>query len=154
MLNSRINALSSLTSSTFTRLFSLPARITAGRFVASIQNAQPNISAHYDLGNDIFEGQLRAYIHYFLGCQADRDATCLAFLSRDMTYSCAIFPSLDADLKLGEQGQQVQEDVRTTGLDDTQLYEGQQRKLRHIIAKAGIKPGHKVSTTTPCLLSY
>ncbi|KAI0087071.1 cyclopropane-fatty-acyl-phospholipid synthase [Irpex rosettiformis] len=118
ILNSRANALNSLTSSALTRLFSLPARITAGRFVASLQNAQPNISAHYDLGNDIFE----------------------AFLSRDMTYSCAIFPSLDADLKLGMD----RNDVSLNDLDDTQLHEGQQRKLRHIIAKADIRPGYRI----------
>ncbi|KAI0821219.1 Mycolic acid cyclopropane synthetase-domain-containing protein [Irpex lacteus] len=120
ILNSRSDALSSLTSSSLTKLFSVPARLTAGRFVSSLQNSQPNISAHYDLGNAMFE----------------------AFLSRDMTYSCGIFPSLDADLKLDEQNHGRDEERH--GVDDTQLYEAQQKKLRHIIAKADIRPGHRI----------
>ncbi|KAI0686710.1 hypothetical protein BC835DRAFT_1309435 [Cytidiella melzeri] len=115
VLNSRTEAITSLTTSTLAKICSVPARLTAGRFVGSLQNAQPNISAHYDLGNDIFK----------------------AFLSRDMTYSCAIFPSLDADLKLGEQD-------LGTGASDDALCDAQHRKLRHVIAKADIRPGHRV----------
>ncbi|KAK7691989.1 hypothetical protein QCA50_005394 [Cerrena zonata] len=46
------------------------------RFMNSLGNSQGNISAHYDISNDMFMG----------------------FLSHDMTYSCAIFSTLDADL--------------------------------------------------------
>ncbi|KAI0343565.1 CFS1-like protein [Trametopsis cervina] len=115
ILNSRTKVITSFTTSALTRIFSIPARVTVGRFVASLQNAQPNISAHYDLGNDIFA----------------------AFLSKDMTYSCAIFPSLDADLKLGESG------PAREGMEDD-LHNAQMRKLRHIIEKADIRPGHRV----------
>lgn len=56
ILNSRNGALASLTSSTLTKVLSVPAQLTAGRFVASLDNSRANISAHYDLGNGIFKG--------------------------------------------------------------------------------------------------
>jgi cyclopropane-fatty-acyl-phospholipid synthase len=59
-----------------------------------------------------------------------------------MTYSCAIFPSLDADLKLG--GRDRRKDAG--GDSDDELYDAQERKLRHIIAKADVRAGHRVST--------
>ncbi|KIM48716.1 hypothetical protein M413DRAFT_437892 [Hebeloma cylindrosporum] len=57
-------------------LFTLPQKITSYRFLNTIGNSRSNISAHYDISNDMFAG----------------------FLSEDMTYSCAIFPELDGDL--------------------------------------------------------
>ena len=54
-----------------------------------------------------------------------------------MTYSCAIFPSLDADLK------------RPT--DPDALHTAQLRKLQHIIRKADIRPGHRVRPPPLCL---
>ncbi|KAF8968978.1 CFS1-like protein [Flammula alnicola] len=57
-------------------LFTLPQKITSYRFLNTISNSRSNISAHYDISNDMFSG----------------------FLSEDMTYSCAIFPELDGDL--------------------------------------------------------
>lgn len=55
-----------------------------------------------------------------------------------MTYSCAIFPSLDADLHPGNEQNRVQDNVDP-------LHEAQMRKLHHIIRKADIRPGHRVS---------
>ncbi|EGN98375.1 hypothetical protein SERLA73DRAFT_91705, partial [Serpula lacrymans var. lacrymans S7.3] len=80
-------------------LFTLPQKITSYRFLNTISNSRCNISAHYDISNEMFAG----------------------FLSEDMTYSCAIFDTLDADLK-----------------------GGQLRKLRHIIAKAKISSNQRV----------
>ena len=50
-----------------------------------------------------------------------------------MTYSCGIFPSLDADLKFPDEC--ANEDA---------LHEAQVRKIQHIIARADIRPGHRV----------
>ncbi|KAI0077595.1 S-adenosyl-L-methionine-dependent methyltransferase [Panus rudis PR-1116 ss-1] len=75
-LNNRA-ALSSMSvplASVMTRISNVLAH---SHFVNSLGNARGNISAHYDIGNDMFMG----------------------FLSRDMTYSCAIFRDLDGDLR-------------------------------------------------------
>src|SRR5271170_3746353 len=50
------------------------------RFVNSISNAINNISAHYDISNEMFA----------------------SFLSKDMTYSCAIFESKDEPLEIAQ----------------------------------------------------
>ena len=50
------------------------------RFVNSVSNAINNISAHYDISNDMFA----------------------SFLSKDMTYSCAIFESKDESLETAQ----------------------------------------------------
>lgn len=42
--------------STFSWLFSLPQRLTSFRFLNSLGNARSNISAHYDLSDDMFRG--------------------------------------------------------------------------------------------------
>ena len=69
-------ALSSL-NTRLSSLLSLPQHLlTNQRFLNTLSNARSNISAHYDISNKMFEG----------------------FLSKDMTYSCGIFPDLDADL--------------------------------------------------------
>ncbi|PPR07764.1 hypothetical protein CVT24_003714 [Panaeolus cyanescens] len=66
--------------SRFSSLFTLPQRlINSYRFLNTLGNTRSNISAHYDISNEMFA----------------------AFLSEDMTYSCAIFPELDSDLKAG-----------------------------------------------------
>lgn len=57
-------------------LASLPQTLTQYRFLNTISNSRSNISAHYDISNQMFAG----------------------FLSEDMTYSCGIFSDLDADL--------------------------------------------------------
>ncbi|CAG8482621.1 5488_t:CDS:2 [Paraglomus occultum] len=63
------------------------------RFANTVTNAINNISAHYDISNDMFA----------------------AFLSTDMTYSCALFDNVDEPLE-----------------------KAQMRKLREIIRKAKI----------------
>ncbi|KAH9949848.1 S-adenosyl-L-methionine-dependent methyltransferase, partial [Amylocystis lapponica] len=140
-----------------TRLLRVPSRFAAARLVNSVANARSNISAHYDISNDMFKG----------------------FLSRDMTYSCAIFPDLDGDLALSpklasddaksttgtstpstlaERSPDVHElgfakqdktleRLSTVGAqpqDRDPLYDAQIRKLQHIIRKADIRPGHRV----------
>ncbi|EPQ54577.1 cyclopropane-fatty-acyl-phospholipid synthase [Gloeophyllum trabeum ATCC 11539] len=54
-------------------LFSIPQKLTSYRFVNTIGNSRSNISAHYDISNEMFMGMFS-----------------------DMTYSCAIFDDLDA----------------------------------------------------------
>ncbi|KAJ8509309.1 hypothetical protein ONZ45_g8522 [Pleurotus djamor] len=118
--------------------FTLPQKLTSWRFLNTIGNSQSNISAHYDISNEMFAG----------------------FLSQDMTYSCAIFEDLDGDLKRGVNPAQwsggqglmrisddkmlqrnaVHQDVK----EDEELHEAQLRKLRHILNKANILPGHRV----------
>ncbi|KAJ4481962.1 CFS1-like protein [Lentinula aciculospora] len=69
-------------SSSLSYLFTLPQKLTSFRFLNTISNSRSNISAHYDISNDMFAG----------------------FLSTDMTYSCAIFEDLDSDLKDSDRG--------------------------------------------------
>jgi cyclopropane-fatty-acyl-phospholipid synthase len=87
-----------------------------------------------------------------------------AFLSRDMTYSCAIFPTLDADVANMEKGDRLLENgvvVKGLGNGDAsgikavrnqsaayqaaesedELYEAQMIKLRHLVQKLKI-PEH------------
>ncbi|KAJ7147133.1 CFS1-like protein [Mycena crocata] len=125
--------LSNLTSSV-SYLFSLPQKLTSYRFLNTIGNSRGNISAHYDISNEMFAG----------------------FLSRDMTYSCAIFEDLDGDMKDGvgwseysggkglwRVGQSVAATPSVPANTD-ELYEAQIRKLSHIINKAKIQPGNRV----------
>ncbi|KAH9979981.1 cyclopropane-fatty-acyl-phospholipid synthase [Lactifluus volemus] len=129
--------------STVSWLFSLPQRLTSYRFLNSLGNARSNISAHYDLSDDMFK----------------------AFLSEDMTYSCAIYSDLDGDLPempLLGLSQLVTSSLLfestpadsntstshtstrpTPPLVDT-LAAAQQRKLEHIVSRARILPGHRV----------
>ena len=87
------------------------------------------------------------------------------FLSEDLTYSCAIFSGLDADLrspdtKLEDEfwlapGKTYDSKVSISVpssptpslppyIDDDDLSAGQMRKVDHIISKAQIKPGHRI----------
>ncbi|KAI0712318.1 cyclopropane-fatty-acyl-phospholipid synthase [Earliella scabrosa] len=69
--------LSTIDNSIFARVMgNLPELGLTARIVNTVTNARKNISAHYDISNSMFMG----------------------FLSKDMTYSCAIFPELDGDL--------------------------------------------------------
>lgn len=132
--------LSNLTS-TASYLFTLPQKLTSYRFLNTLGTSQANISAHYDISNDMFAG----------------------FLSEDMTYSCAIFSDLDGDLETddkdirkvwsGSQGlrrldSQANGHADADGLDGEEevdeLHEAQLRKLNHIIRKAKILPGQRV----------
>ncbi|KAF5382311.1 hypothetical protein D9757_008471 [Collybiopsis confluens] len=123
-------------------LFTLPQKFTSYRFLNTIGNSRSNISAHYDISNEMFAG----------------------FLSKDMTYSCAIFEDLDGDLKdgngidrghwsgghglhrLGHQPTEVTAATRLINEDTTTdaLESAQYRKLRYIIRKANILPGQRV----------
>ena len=103
---------------------------------------------------------------------ADRTAhrPTLGFLSEDLTYSCAIFSELDADLKTPDAKLEDSGFWSASGktydpilqFDDPpvsipssptssppeyifdDLNTAQMRKVRHIISKAQIKPGHRV----------
>ncbi|GJE94747.1 hypothetical protein PsYK624_109180 [Phanerochaete sordida] len=107
-------------------LLTLPARALAGLASSdALSTARRNISAHYDLGNAMFK----------------------VFLSRDMTYSCAIFPSLDADAKVASSESSPSMGVGALDGADAEpdaLHDAQIRKLQHIIRKADIQPGHRV----------
>ncbi|KAF8710274.1 cellobiose dehydrogenase, partial [Rhizoctonia solani] len=121
-------------------LFTLPQRLTSIRFLNTLSNSRSNISAHYDISNQMFE----------------------AFLSRDMTYSCAIFPTLDADMTIVEKGERLLEngvvvkglgngDFHGIGVDtdvpankltlsdeEDELYQAQMIKLEHLVKKLKI----------------
>lgn len=96
----------------------------------------------------------------------------LAFLSKDMTYSCAIFSDLDGDFRetplLGFSNNKLRQLLtpslpsETTSADSNNtptthtpstrptppladtLVAAQQRKLAHIVSRARISPGHRV----------
>ncbi|KAI1790184.1 cyclopropane-fatty-acyl-phospholipid synthase [Ganoderma leucocontextum] len=159
--------LSAIDNSLFTRLMgNLPELGLTARILNTVTNARKNISAHYDISNSMFMG----------------------FLSKDMTYSCAIFPDLDGDicdptpssldsspkegqtpsptgastpetLAESEHGDVFKEfSLNVLGLfshdgeaqhpHDPEAHDpleaAQFRKLRHIIRKADIRPGHRV----------
>ncbi|KAF8073417.1 CFS1-like protein [Lyophyllum atratum] len=141
-------SLSSL-NSRLSYLFTLPQKLTSYRFLNTIGNSRSNISAHYDISNEMFAG----------------------FLSEDMTYSCAIFEDLDGDLKddihpsqwSGGHGlkrltskassDSIKSPSRKLNGNGNghpvppardELHEAQIRKLKHIINKAQIRPGHRV----------
>ncbi|KAJ7643992.1 CFS1-like protein [Roridomyces roridus] len=124
-------------SSTISYLFTLPQKLTSYRFLNTIGNSRSNISAHYDISNEMFAG----------------------FLSQDMTYSCAIFKDLDGDMKDGvarsewSGGQGLRRLGKSTPAsapqgeaqsEEDELYEAQIRKLSHIIEKTRIQPGNRV----------
>jgi cyclopropane-fatty-acyl-phospholipid synthase len=158
-------------SSSVSWLVSLPQTMTSYRFLNTLSNSRSNISAHYDISNDMFAG----------------------FLSDDMTYSCGIFKDLDGDLQPDggikrddtvkwstiaaaaaadvilkqrinrvyhpppssgsdartcvDDADATDSEVTTTsprGIDQDELYEAQMRKIRHIIRKANIRKGHRV----------
>ncbi|TFK52469.1 CFS1-like protein [Heliocybe sulcata] len=138
--------------------FSIPQKLTSYRFVNSIGNSRSNISAHYDISNDMFKG----------------------FLSEDMTYSCAIFDDLDGDLEdrttvysarksdegltslglklkslspgsSGDNSYASTPTLPSSPLSKSQmdlkqdpLHAAQLRKLNHIIQKANILPGQTI----------
>jgi cyclopropane-fatty-acyl-phospholipid synthase len=84
-----------------------------------------------------------------------------AFLSRDMTYSCAIFPALDADLSRSTKGERLlangvvvrglgngdmhlidseHDNLKVAPLSDEEdeLYQAQMIKLQHLVKKLKI----------------
>ncbi|KAI0785790.1 CFS1-like protein [Abortiporus biennis] len=138
--------LSSLDSGLSSIFATISQRLASSRFLNSISNTRGNISAHYDISNDMFMG----------------------FLSKDMTYSCAIFPDLDSDLTAtsssisSSSSSSPQSRVsspspaphsRTSShsshtqklnTENDVLFNAQMRKLEHLIKKCDIRPGHKV----------
>lgn len=152
-------ALSNLDSN-ISYLSNLPQYVTSSRFISSINNSRANISAHYDISNRMFEAYVKKlWSTSFLTAGARR------FLSREMMYSCAIFPELDADLKatpaakmngnghakLNGNGHaklngKMHRVSSSSGSDDEldELHEAQLRKISHIIQRAQIRPGHRV----------
>ncbi|KAI8994251.1 cyclopropane-fatty-acyl-phospholipid synthase [Trametes punicea] len=138
--------LSAIDGSLFSRLMArMPQLGLTAHMVNTVANAKKNVSAHYDISNTMFMG----------------------FLSKDMTYSCAIFPDLDGDLRapsvrptLGTNMQPftgvpictafAKSDDTPRAFDtednevDDPLEAAQFRKLHHIIRKADIRPGHRV----------
>ncbi|KAL0952493.1 hypothetical protein HGRIS_006756 [Hohenbuehelia grisea] len=59
-----------------TQILDAGRSLTASRFIGNLTNSRANISAHYDIGNAMFE----------------------AYLSEDMNYSSALFLDIDEDL--------------------------------------------------------
>ncbi|EED79177.1 predicted protein [Postia placenta Mad-698-R] len=132
------------------RLGRIPAQRACARLANSLLGSPRNISAHYDISNDMFE----------------------AFLSRDMTYSCAIWLDLEdralrrtpsavsASTSSSSSSSADSDAVKYTqtlagaGAADAQtadeeqqeeeLHEAQMRKLLRIIELADIRPGHRV----------
>ncbi|EIW72634.1 hypothetical protein TREMEDRAFT_21878, partial [Tremella mesenterica DSM 1558] len=96
------------------KLFRYISSLTNSRFANTLSNTIFNISAHYDLSNGMFS----------------------AFLSDDMTYSCAIFPELDADLSAQK--------LHHLNNGQDELEDAQMAKIRHIIRQADIRQGHRV----------
>lgn len=81
--------------SRFSWLLGLPQRLTSYRFLNTLSNSRSNISAHYDLSNDMFQGKS---LSNKTEHETEHERHFPAFLSKDMTYSCAIFPDLDGDV--------------------------------------------------------
>ncbi|PLW39995.1 hypothetical protein PCANC_11531 [Puccinia coronata f. sp. avenae] len=122
-------------------LFGALNRLMNSRFINSVSNTLSNISAHYDISNDMFR----------------------AFLSNDMTYSCAYFTpdlgGINGDLKaIKLEGEGVQEEEEEEEEDDDDddddgddgkkeedpLELAQYAKLDLIIEKARIRKGDRV----------
>ncbi|KAF8813872.1 CFS1-like protein, partial [Phlegmacium glaucopus] len=79
-------------------------------FRGDLNNSRANISSHYDLGNTMF----------------------IAFLSKDMCYSSAIFKDYEGDIRPGSTS-------NLESLEDAQL-----RKMRAILKRLRIQPGDRV----------
>ncbi|KAI0632231.1 S-adenosyl-L-methionine-dependent methyltransferase [Trametes polyzona] len=151
--------LSAIDNSLFSRLMArMPQLGLTAHIVNTVANARKNISAHYDISNNMFMG----------------------FLSKDMTYSCAIFPDLDGDLRHAQEtsaspatgastpstlaGSDAPDAHKAIQFDKLELFPStrensngvehataddpleaaQFRKLHHILRKADIRPGHRV----------
>ncbi|KAF8322281.1 S-adenosyl-L-methionine-dependent methyltransferase [Clavulina sp. PMI_390] len=112
------------------------AYLNSSSFFGSISNTRRNISAHYDISNEMFA----------------------QFLSEDMTYSCGVwtpaeitaYEAIYSTDRLGSQASRIEAPHNAQhsayierGLHDS-LYESQIRKLHLIIKKADIQRGHRV----------
>ncbi|QRV77324.1 cyclopropane-fatty-acyl-phospholipid synthase [Ceratobasidium sp. AG-Ba] len=138
--------LAGMQSSPISVLFNMSQRLTSIRFLNTLSNSRSNISAHYDISNQMFQ----------------------AFLSPDMSYSCAIFPTLDDDVILDGKHYKLREKEHVnsssgnnyssavTIVPDShksprnseardELYEAQMIKMRYLIEKLKI-PAHSDKT--------
>ncbi|KAI9070092.1 cyclopropane-fatty-acyl-phospholipid synthase [Trametes sanguinea] len=97
------------TGTIMTSVLAIGRRLTALRFLGDLSTSAANISAHYDIGNTLFE----------------------AFLSKDMTYSSAIFLDYDEDLSKAPSS--------CESLESAQV-----RKLQNVLRKAQVGPGDRV----------
>lgn len=109
---SNLSEMSMTTSSIFTAINTL----MNSRFINSLSNSISNISAHYDISNEMFE----------------------SFLSKDMTYSCAYF-----DKELGGLTGDLDNPSKIAHSQDL-LEQAQYAKLDLIIRKANLSPGDRV----------
>ncbi|QRV92899.1 cyclopropane-fatty-acyl-phospholipid synthase [Ceratobasidium sp. AG-Ba] len=138
--------LAAMQSSPISMLFNMSQRLTSIRFLNTLSNSRSNVSAHYDISNQMFQ----------------------AFLSPDMSYSCAIFPTLDEDVIAEDKHHKLREKEHFTtnsgsqpgNVDSTvpdssksspnaevrdELYEAQMHKMRYLIDKLKI-PEHSEKT--------
>ncbi|KAI5121765.1 hypothetical protein M0805_009576 [Coniferiporia weirii] len=101
--------------------------MTNSRFTNKIGGSRSNISAHYDLPNEVFS----------------------AFLSRDLTYSCAVFDE-EAKYEVGDLLEERPITLPQASLDEPRiipaddLERAQLAKLRMVADRARIKPGQRV----------
>ncbi|KAE8215265.1 hypothetical protein CF327_g1438 [Tilletia walkeri] len=139
------SALSNLNTGLFATLSSKAQSLLNRQYANTRSGSLKNIGAHYDISNQMYD----------------------AFLSRDMTYSCGVFPTLDADIispappslssTAAFLGSLVGDPAAVSKLnalagaptatneyaaDD--LEDSQIRKLRMHITRANIQPGHRV----------
>ncbi|KAF9046312.1 S-adenosyl-L-methionine-dependent methyltransferase [Panaeolus papilionaceus] len=124
--------------SPFSSLFTLPQRlINSYRFLNTLGNTRSNISAHYDISNEMFA----------------------AFLSEDMTYSCAIFPNLDSDLNQSNvstvkwaEGQTLRERLSSTiaALTPPENLQGSETDL----INSSDSPYDSASSGTPSIVNH
>ncbi|QRV78092.1 cyclopropane-fatty-acyl-phospholipid synthase [Ceratobasidium sp. AG-Ba] len=138
--------LAAMQSSPISMLFNMSQRLTSIRFLNTLSDSRSNVSAHYDISNQMFQ----------------------AFLSPDMSYSCAIFPTLDEDVITEYKHHRLREkehftpssgnepgNVDSTVLDSSksspdpevpdELYEAQMHTMRYLIEKLKI-PEHSEKT--------
>lgn len=69
-------------------------------------------------------------------------------MSKDMNYSCAIFPDLDSDISSDNSAYHTKQVKDHDANMKDPLYEAQVRKMAHICQKADIRPDQRVR----CLL--
>lgn len=105
-------------STTTSHLFSALNAAMNSRFINSVSNSISNISAHYDISNRMFG----------------------AFLSKDMTYSCAIYGEEEG----GVEGDRMPTEVSRGKREEDMLEAAQMRKIRTIIERAHIRPGDRI----------
>jgi cyclopropane-fatty-acyl-phospholipid synthase len=99
-------------------LFSALNALMNSRFVNSVSNSISNISAHYDISNRMFG----------------------AFLSKDMTYSCAIYGPDEGGIEGDRRPTAASKDKR----EEDMLETAQLRKIRRVIERAHIRSGDRV----------